>query len=672
MELINIYDGNRTIRYGTPRSLWVPSSCNYDELLRFTMRAFLINDDHINYFLTVVDEEERFSCSVYHYPIDVYTFNRDLQTKSFRRRLNDSLPKTAQQIEQTAIMLQTKEDLEPFKSSIRVYSGILNVKDCQYCNLSCTVTMTVQDVIRLALKEFKIEDKVNPEDLSLVDSCYDGQINDVVIYDDQFPLLILKEKRRESLLMFVRSRFYLQYKKDPHGSSVRLFVGNLPQSLSQRKYEQIIAECLTNNDKVQSFELEIIFYEFGAAVIIFSNGKEAAYAYRALKSSTIDDRRLSLMIIPTIEINSLGDDITPLLIFVNTKSGGQQGTLLISRFRQLVNPHQVFDLEHGGPLPGLYVFRSVPRYKILICGGDGTIGWVLSCLDVVRQDSVSQSPPIAILPLGTGNDLARVLRWGSGYDGVQKPYAILQDTINSDEVQLDRWTVVMQSLPKAGELEPEESVEKSRVFVMNNYFSIGVDAAICLDFHMARQDNPSKFNSRFQAKGYYFKMGIREMIAGRRSIKDIYKEIEVVVDGKSVNLPPVEGLIILNILSWGSGSNPWGTDKDERFTEPNHYDGMLEVIGLTGVIHLGQIKSGIRSGIRIAQGGRIHITLKTAIAVQVDGEPWLQQPCQISIIKSALKAKMLRKKKGKIKRRNTEPDRQRERASFPVMLQFRS
>ena len=58
-------------------------------------------------------------------------------------------------------------------------------------------------------------------------------------------------------------------------------------------------------------------------------------------------------------------------------------------------------------------------------------------------------------------------------------------------------------------------------------------------------------------------------------------------------------LIIL--FSWGSGANPWGYEKDDKFSKPNHWDGMLEVVGVTGVMHLGQIQSGLKSAIRIIQ-----------------------------------------------------------------------
>lgn len=164
------------------------------------------------------------------------------------------------------------------------------------------------------------------------------------------------------------------------------------------------------------------------------------------------------------------------------------------------------------------------------------------------------------------------------------------------------------------------------MLVMNNYFGIGIDADLCLDFHNAREENPNKFNSRLHNKGVYVKMGLRKMV-GRKTVKELHKELRLEVDGKVVDLPPVEGIIILNILrlvgivlfldlfcmcnclrlmyihiySWGSGANPWGPDKEDQFSTPNHWDGMLEVVGVSGVVHLGQIQSGLRQAVRIAQ-----------------------------------------------------------------------
>lgn len=39
----------------------------------------------------------------------------------------------------------------------------------------------------------------------------------------------------------------------------------------------------------------------------------------------------------------------------------------------------------------------------------------------------------------------------------------------------------------------------------------------------------------------------------------------------------------------------------------------------------------------LAQGKHIRIRIHAEMPVQVDGEPWIQSPCEVVIIKSALK-----------------------------------
>lgn len=46
------------------------------------------------------------------------------------------------------------------------------------------------------------------------------------------------------------------------------------------------------------------------------------------------------------------DECSPFLVFVNSKSGGNQGKKFLKRFKQLLNPAQVFDLITKGPGPG--------------------------------------------------------------------------------------------------------------------------------------------------------------------------------------------------------------------------------------------------------------------------------------------------------------------------------
>jgi diacylglycerol kinase (ATP) len=62
---------------------------------------------------------------------------------------------------------------------------------------------------------------------------------------------------------------------------------------------------------------------------------------------------------------------------------------------------------------------------------------------------------------------------------------ILSNIGNSDTVLLDRWNVKIEPNPDAKE-SSSEGRESLPLSVVNNYFSLGVDAHIALEFHEAR------------------------------------------------------------------------------------------------------------------------------------------------------------------------------------------
>lgn len=140
---------------------------------------------------------------------------------------------------------------------------------------------------------------------------------------------------------------------------------------------------------------------------------------------------------------------------VNPKSGGNVGSQLLERFKEIIDEDRVYNLaevspqkalEEHGERENLRIIGksfSYPRVTLIdncltACGGDGTVGWILSTMD--SMSFPQGAPPIAIVPLGTGNDLSRSLNWGGKYR--DKPLSkVLLDIDKADVVHMDRWVL---------------------------------------------------------------------------------------------------------------------------------------------------------------------------------------------------------------------------------------
>lgn len=76
-------------------------------------------------------------------------------------------------------------------------------------------------------------------------------------------------------------------------------------------------------------------------------------------------------------------DWTPLFVFANSKSGSEDADAIMSHFNSILNPLQVIEMDKNNienTLKWMESYSDLIQFKILVCGGDGSIGWILDNL----------------------------------------------------------------------------------------------------------------------------------------------------------------------------------------------------------------------------------------------------------------------------------------------------
>ncbi|RNF19827.1 diacylglycerol kinase-like protein [Trypanosoma conorhini] len=337
-----------------------------------------------------------------------------------------------------------------------------------------------------------------------------------------------------------------------------------------------------------------------------------------------------------------GNNLTVALI--NPTSGERTAAEFVrSQLVANLGRANVFDLFPVGrpAVPEAKEFLSgLHPATVILAGGDGTVSLALDILDELRSTNriPVASACVAVVPMGTGNDLSRTLGFGSGYvkpvvEPEKKFKRRLDQIAHAKRIKMDRWSLLLRKKPAlspTGVNEDGYSRRDSRADAddndgatvgrktMMNYFSIGFDAGIANEFSAFRNKHPRLCAQRSLNKLWYGCFACGSLCSSTALPR---QQLQLHVDGTLVSLPSgAKALVVTNVTTYAGGAVLW-EDHKGRFLAPDVGDGLLEVTALYGVWHAAGVKMGIRKARKVAQGARLRILVPAHLSMQVDGEP---------------------------------------------------
>jgi len=225
--------------------------------------------------------------------------------------------------------------------------------------------------------------------------------------------------------------------------------------------------------------------------------------------------------------------------------------------------------------------------------------------------------------------------------------------IKKSEKLEKRDTLSQSEKPKTGKMSASKKKkdigkiinnEQDIEFIANNYFSIGIDSKMLMDFDNLRKQRPELFPHRVINFGWYGLIGLKSMLEKYKSLRHF---TTLIADDKEIDIPKgVKALVCLNVPSYSGGTNPWKNSRNaveiEEKTAQSICDGTIEIFAMKGAAHIGRNVAQVsRGGIRLCQCEEATLTITEVVAGQVDGEPYLFAPSIISLSCLTDKANMV-------------------------------